>query len=126
MSSNIVYSSKVVTATESREYIGSTSTDFKTRLGNHKSDLTAPSRIDKGTTLSKYIKSLNESNIPYDQSWSIEGRAQSYKPEIGYCNLCLVEKYFILKFFKEKNLVNRRTEILERCRHKTFFLLKNF
>ena len=126
LNSNIIYSSKIVTSTESREYIGSTSTDFKTRLGNHKSDLTAPSRQEKGTTLSKYIKSLNENNTPFDQSWSILGRAQSYKPEIGYCNLCLVEKYFILKFFKEKNLVNKRTEILERCRHKTRFLLKNF
>ena len=126
LNSNIIYSSKVVTANESREYIGSTSTDFKTRLGNHRSDLTAPSRLEKGTTLSTYIKSLNESNTPYNQSWNIEARAQPYKPEIGYCNLCLVEKYFILKFFKERKLVNKRTELLGRCRHKTPFLLKNF
>ena len=58
---------------------------------------------DKGTTLSKYIKSLNEINTPFDQSWSIEARAQSYRPEIDYCNLCLVEKYFI-QIFQRKEL----------------------
>ena len=39
------------------------------------------------------------------------------------CNLCLAEKYFIIRY-RGKNLLNSRTELLSKCRHrKKFFYL---
>ena len=38
------------------------------------------------------------------------------------CNLCLSEKFHILK---GKDLINRNTELLNKCRHKRKFLTYN-
>ena len=39
----------------------------------------------------------------------------------GRCNLCLEEKIYILKYKYPDKLLNKRSELIARCRHKTKF-----
>ena len=40
------------------------------------------------------------------------------------CNLCIAEKYYIICHPKEASL-NKRTELISKCRHRDKFLLRN-
>ena len=119
LKSDLVYSCKVESANEVREYIGSTKNSFKVRWNAHNSDARYISKRTK-TTLADYIWSLKEKNIVYSQSWKVELSTKVYCPEIG---VCLSEKYWLLKNHKVRKLVNKRTEILNKCRHRAPFLL---
>ena len=44
-----------------------------------------------------------------------------YKNGQRTCNLCLTEKLFIIKC-RDKHLLNSRSEIISKCRHKRKFL----
>ena len=41
----------------------------------------------------------------------------------GRCNLCLEEKIYILIYKWPDKLLNKRSELIARCRHKTKFKL---
>ena len=122
LKSDLVYSCKVESANEVREYIGSTKNSFKVRWNAHNLDARFISKRTK-TTLADYIWSLKEKNIVYSQSWKVELSTKVYCPEIGVCGTCLSEKYWLLKNHKVRKLVNKRTEILNKCRHRAPFLL---
>ena len=121
---SLVYSSKIVSNSETREYIGVTKNTFKERWDGHNFDA---NHIDyrHRTTLANYIWSLKERNIPFSQTWQIETHAKSYSPEIGYCNACCVEKLLIFKYFKSRKLANRCHELCFSCRHLPKYRLRN-
>ena len=121
---DVVYSSEVTANTGVRRYYGSCSTTFKARYGNHVSDSNLPHRRD-ATTLSAHKWSLKDNNINFTQTWKFEAHARSYSPEIGYCNLCLTEKYLLNRDLKAKNLINKRREVFRKCPHRAKFLLSN-
>ena len=56
-------------------------------------------------------------------SWKIKGIYKSYIPTSKRCNLCLTEKLEILDD-PDKNLLNKRSEIISQCRHKNKYRLK--
>ena len=53
----------------------------------------------------------------------IKGRYNSYNPISRRCNLCLNEKLEILDD-QDKNLLNKRSEIIPHCCHQNKFKLK--
>lgn len=122
---DLIYSSQVSTTSGDRCYYGSCSTTFKERYRNHCSDSNLAHRRE-ATTLSSHKWSLKDRNINFTQTWSLMKHARSYTPEIGYCNLCLTEKFLINKDMKTKNLVNKRREAFRKCPHRAKFLLSNF
>ena len=69
------------------------------------------------TSLSSHVWSLKESNTNYTLKWSIIARANAYTPETKRCSLCLTEKAKIL-YFKGSGLLNKRSEIMSKCRHR--------
>ena len=97
---DLVYSSQLALTQswEVREYLGST-------------------RYKNRTNLAKTKWSLREKNMEFIQTWKIECYAQSYTPDIGYCNLCATKKYLIVKNFRDRKLLNDRSEIISTCRH---------
>ena len=121
---DVVYSSEVTSNTGVVGYYGSCSTTFKARYGNHVSDSNLAHRRE-ATTLSAHKWSLKDRGINFTQTWKFETHARSYTPEIGYCNLCLTEKYLLNRDLKAKNLVNKRKEVFRKCPHRTKFLLSN-
>ena len=78
-------------------YLGSCETTFKDRFGNHK-----PPKI----------------------TWKIIRICRSYNPNSKRCLLCLNEKYEIATY-KGDNLLNKRTEIINTCKHRSKYKLAN-
>ena len=126
--SNVVYEATVQHVGKAQKYIGMTENAFKTRYTNHKASF--KHRIHrKQTELSNLIWDLKDKNIDYKLAWKLIAQAQPYKPgkitcnlcKIT-CNLCLCEKYNILI---NKNLVNRKSELLNKCPHRRKYLTYN-
>ena len=47
---------------------------------------------------------------------------QTYNPNTNRCSLCLSEKLEIVRY-KGHNLLNKRSEIINKCRHRNKFAL---
>ena len=103
------------------KYIGSTSRGFKTRKGEHELDIGSKGRA--GTTLSKYVWKLKDEKIPFNITWNIHARAFPRGPGAKHCDICVTEKYHILKAEQSSSL-NSRRELLSKCRHRGKYLLK--
>ena len=76
------------------------------------------------TSLSVYIWELKKRNIRFKLTWKIIGRAKSYNPTSQVCNLCNLEKYFILYEPQGANL-NKRDEMFNFCKHRPLYCLAN-
>ena len=77
------------------------------------------------TALSAHIWDLKKEGKSPTLSWSIVKRAPAYSKETQNCQLCLSEKTFIL-LANEKTSLNKRKEILSKCRHRDKWLLKHW
>ena len=49
----------------------------------------------------------------------------SGNPSSIICQLCLTEKLWIIKFLNNKDLLNKKSELIIKCRHLNKFLLAN-
>ena len=122
---NLVYNCKIEEDNndEVREYIGATSDTMKGRINGHNTTFRY-SNLRTKSALAGHVWNLKDANKGFRLIWGKEMNAQSYLPEMGYCNLCLCEKYLILKNHKDRKLVNKRREIFNKCRHRNKFLLR--
>ena len=103
-------------------YIGITENEFKTRYNQHTSSFRLNHK-KSATTLIDFIWKLKESGTEYHLSWDVIERAQPYSAATNRCNLCIAEKYFILK---TKPSLNKRREIFSSCPHRKKHLLQNY
>ena len=119
-SKNIIYQAEVISEEENRNYIGLTSTEFKKRYANHKASFRHEEK-KLATSLSKYIWELKNKNTSYKINWKIMKKVKNN--QIGNtCKLCLFEAIRILR--KNKECLNKRSEILNKCRHQNDNKLK--
>ena len=120
----VIYQAKVDNTSDntSESYIG-LATEFKSRYRNH---LTTFRNCEKRTSteLSKHIWMLKDSNKQFTISWTIMCHANPYNSTTRKCNLCLSEKYFII-CKPHLATLNKKSELLNTCRHKSQFLLKS-
>ena len=79
-----------------KDYIGMTSSTFKTRWANHKTSF-QDEKIAKSTELSKHIWRLKKLKLKFEIKWSILKEAFPYRNGAKKCNLCIQEKLHILK-----------------------------
>ena len=121
-SKEIVYQAQVKSSKGTETYVGVTATEFKTRLANHRQSF-KKSSLKTATELSKYVWSLKEDDQAYEIKWKILGRAKPYSNITKRCNLCLLEKHYII-CKKELATLNKRTELLGTCRHSRKYLLE--
>ena len=103
---------------ERKQYVGMTGSTFKSRLTSHKTNFKYE-RYRTETELSKFIWSLKDRDIRHDVTWDITDRAHTYKPGNITCNLCLAEK---LQILTNKNLLNKKSELLNKCPHRRQYL----
>ena len=81
------------------------------------------------STLSAKHWQLKDENLNPSITWKISHKAHAYQPgKTCGCDLCLTEKVVILlghdgpeKIPRSTILLNRRTELLQKCRHKRKF-----
>ena len=99
-------------------------TDFKARYYNHIQSFKNPSKRNQ-TELSKLIWNLKDAGHSPAIKWSIACRATAYTCGMKQCHLCLSEKLAIL-LAKPDTLLNKRSELVAKCRHRNKFKLNKF
>ena len=121
---------------KSKVYTGLTSNKLKERFNHHHWTFTnernnpfkPPADRNnslQNTSLSTHIWRLKERKIEYKLKWNIIKQAPVYSKEAGGCSLCLEEKTQIM-FADKRTSLNKRTEIMQKCRHREKHLLKNY
>ena len=116
----VVYQATVTTQNTKKSYIGSTEGKFKTRYNNHTHSFRNTNKRN-ATCLSTFVHSSREQNGAEPKiEWEALHKCHPYGCGTRKCDLCLTEKLHILK---GKNLINKRTELLAKCRHSTKFKL---
>ena len=106
-----------------RIYYGLCGTAFKKRYQNHTSSF----RHEKNRNeieLSNYIWALKKDKIVPSIKWKIL-RIVRGKPTSNYCRLSLTEKFFIINSNGDNQVLNKRSEFLNKCRHQNQYLIKN-
>ena len=115
---NIVYKA-TITCNEwtygEKIYMGIAETTFKKRYSNHKRSFNLPA-YKNDTELSKEFWKIKRRNSVSQIKWRILRKCSRFNQSSLRCNLCLNEKLEIA-LFKGNNILNRRTELISKCRH---------
>ena len=102
---------------------GSCETTFKDRFGNHKK-LFNHVKHGNNTKLLKEFWEIKKRNGKPKTTWKIIKICRSYNPNSKRCLLCLNEKYEMATY-KGDNLLKKRTEIINTCKHRSKYKLAN-
>ena len=124
LSKSVVYEATITSDLpnyQEKKYIGLCESTFKKRFANHKSSFNHE-RYKNSTSLSVELWKIKESNGTPIVTWKIIKNAKAYTPESKRCSLCLNEKFEIANY-PGLNLLNKRTEIIAKCRHRRKHLL---
>ena len=123
----MVYKAKVTSSNQNYQekvYFGSCETTFKKRFSNHKKSFNL--KEDKNETeLSNEIWQIKNSGHHPKVKWEIVKKYFPYIPQTKRSSLCLNEKLEIAAY-KEQNLLNKRNEIVLKCRHQLKNALARF
>jgi len=123
---NVIYKCNVLSDHQIAEasYIGLTENSFKDRLYKHRNSFKYESKANS-TELSKHVWDVKNSGKEIDSmNWSIVDRALPYLNGSKKCNLCLTEKYHVIT--STSPLINKRSELISKCRHENKFYLNNY
>ena len=121
----IIYQAVVKESNSDRKatYIGLTANEFKKRLYNHRQTF-KNQNLASSCKLAQHVWSLKNKNIEYEISWNLISKSTTFNPISNVCNLCTLEKYYIL-YHPDMATINRRTELVTNCHHKSAMLLDN-
>ena len=104
-----------------QSYIGLAATTFYERHQNHKNTFKLRCHETK-SALSKYIWYLKDKGITYKLSWKIIDRARKFSPVSKTCNLCTLERFYLI-CRKVTYTLNQNIEFGDECIHKRFLRL---
>ena len=119
----VVYEARVECNDNTRIYNQLCETEFKTRFYNHVQSFKNRSK-SKATKLSKFIWNCKDAGFDPSITWKTVFHANPYQHGGRHCNLCLAEKFIILTADPNTTL-KKRTELINKCRHKSKFKLNN-
>ena len=97
---------------------------FKLGYTNHKKSFNHRNR-KSDTELCNEIWRIKDNKHNANITWEILGRHQVHNTSSKRCSLCLNEKLKIA-LYRNNNMLNRRTEILTKCRHKNKYALISY
>ena len=126
ISNNILYQANTPLDenSETKVYYGICKTTFELRHANHKKLFNHKNpKLDTGQSNEFWRIKDNKHNA--NITWEILGRHQAYNTSSKRCSLCLNEKLKIV-LHRDNNMLNRRTEILNKCRHKNKYALISY
>ena len=84
-------------------------------------------RHESDTALSSYLWELKKKTIEIPKlTWSILKIVPGYLNISKRCLLCLHEKLYIPTYPDQEELLNKRSELISKCRHENKFLLANY
>ena len=130
LTNKIVYKAEIETNNDTNKlstkvYFGISETEFKSRYNNHTMSFRNRTH-ENDTKLSKYIWSLKDENKDFDIKWSILKKSSGYSIISKSCNLCLLEKLVICNFREKDRLLNKRLDLVSKCRHENKYMLINY
>ena len=126
MDSNVIYNGNVSAGENDvgSDYIGVTENSFKDRLYKHRNSFKYESKANS-TELSKHVWDLKKQGVTNPIiKWAIIDHATPYINGSKKCNLCLTEKFHII--MSSLNLLNKRSELVSKCRHENKYYLCNY
>ena len=107
-------------------YLGLTEGEFITCYYKHSKSFRTKS-YPNGTTLSSYVWEVKtEQNETPNLNWEIVRSVAAYSNITKRCMLCLYEKLLIATYPNQEELLNKRSELVSKCRRENKLLLKNF
>ena len=104
-------------------YFGLVKTTFKDRCTNHKWDVKCI-KYQYNTELTKYIWNLKNNSIKYNIQCKVVDKVYG-NANPTMCKLCLTEKLWIINHINDNNILNKKSELINKCRHLNRFLLKH-
>ena len=122
----IVYKS-IASATSfyNNVYLGAAQREFKKWFHNHNSSFKSKSERND-TTLAKYLLDLKlKHSMTATSKWHILHSLARYS-NITKCRLCFQEIFKIFSYRKPDELINKRSELVSKCRHMNKFLVANY
>ena len=72
-----------------------------------------------------YVHAVGRNNTNFTIDWSNLATTPAYSNKSKRCHLCLTEKLYLVRA-KKPSLLNKRTELISKCRHENKFYLANF
>ena len=127
LKNNILYQANITPLGENSEnkvYYGIHETTFKLRYTDHKKSLNHWNR-KSDTDLSNKFRRIKDNKHNANITREVLGRHQAYNTSSKKCSLCLNEKLKIA-LYRNNNMLNRRTKILKKCRHKIKYSLISY
>ena len=122
--SELVYKATVNIENEgSKFYYGLTENEFKTRWRRHIQTFKNENLANE-TGLSDCIWDLKSRGKNFTIEWSEHEKSNAFKPGHNFCWLCVTEKTHILNSLDDKNMLNKKSELINKCRHKRKFTLE--
>ena len=112
----VIYKAELKTANGTKNYIGCTESEFKTRYNGHQDSFRNENK-KSSTALSALVWEEDKSPKP-EVKWSIVRKCRKYTPGNKICDLCISEKLEILKACADKRNINKRNEISSICVHR--------
>ncbi len=119
LTQSVIYEATLKTSSDVHTYIGLTEGPFKTRYNGHKQTF-RHEKYRSGSEISKKVWELKDMNQNHCITWRVLQRAHAYKGGGSSCDLCATEKLHILK---NPTSLNKRSELVSKCRHARKFLL---
>ena len=98
------------TAEDTKQYVGSSGTIFKSRYTRHTCSFNNYKHIFK-TTLSKYIWELKDKNLDFNIKWEILARIKNKFNLKNGCTLCNMKKKNEIAKLNRKIALNKRKEL---------------
>ena len=117
-----MYLAKLKADADEYHYVGMTATTFKRRYYGHTSSFRHEEH-SSDTKLSEKVWELKREGRRWEIKWEILRRGRPYAVGRAACDLCTAEKLEIVRRSRDVRLLNARTEILAKCRHKRKYLL---
>ena len=112
----VIYKASVSCNGVCKSYIGLSGGPFKERFRNHVKSF-KHERYETETELSKHVWKLKRKQRNYTIKWEIMKRSNTNRRKSGQCNLCVEEKLAIMTT-KEEELINKKSELISKCRHR--------
>ena len=119
----VIYKAAINTDDSTKEYIGCTEGEFKTRYNGHTDSFrNIKKKIVQHQPVWCGEKCLNPKT---KIKWTILKKTDQYSPGNKRCELCLTEKLFIIKEINNNNNINKRNEATHLCVHRNKHKLAN-
>ena len=122
--SSVIYQATVTTNNSQAEtYTGLTEGGIRERISRHSLSFKNRAYCSQ-TELSKYIWKLKDKGENFEIRWEVKSQAQPYHLSSKICKLCIREIYSII-FKSERASLNKRSEIVNKCKHRARWKIIN-